>query len=335
MFAIRPLARLSRLTPLALLACAGDPTDDDDTGSDTDPAADEGLGLTLPVTGDYGCFTPQTSFDATTWLTQTGVQAPGTVDVDGVVQDFESDEPRARRDVTLWFADDVSTASDATGSVGTDTSGVITFSGVPSCDPIAYLVEEEAGLNEAKPTYKAHQIYGPGTGGRIDGEYISVSNDTYNLIPTIFGVDLDPARGVIAGTAFDCTRDPDTLSDVDAGKVENAKVRVTDLDGTVLDGVEGRYFVDGFPTKAQPHTSADGLWGVFNLPEGVWRVEMWGLIDGEEVVLGATTAEVYADSINIANIFAGYADGVKYPEACLGDGGGDTDASGDTNDTDA
>jgi len=79
------------------------------------------------------------------------------------------------------------------------------------------------------------------------------------------------------------------------------------------------------------HTSADGLWGVFNVPEGTWRIELWGLVGGDEVLLGATTAKVYPDSINIANIFSGYGDGVKYPATCLGDGGGDTD---DTDDTD-
>ncbi len=340
-----PTIRTLRLIPLvSALSLACDGGSDDGGGTDTQETDDgggsaSGLDLTVAATGDFGCFTPTQSFDATTWLTQSGVQSPGTVTVDGVVVDFEKDEPRARRDVTLWYGDDVSQTSDAQGSVGAETSGAVTFADTPTCQPIAYLVEEEAGLDQSKPTYKAHQIYGPGSGGRIDGEFTSVSNDTYSLIPTIFGVDLDPAKGVIAGTAYDCTRDPDTLPSNDAGKIQNAKVRVTDLQGNVQTDIVGRYFVDSFPTKNQPHTSADGLWGVFNLPPGTWRVELWGLVGGEEALLGATTAEVYADSINIANIFSGYSDGVKYPEACL-DGGTDTgdtgtDTDGDTDDTDA
>lgn len=311
---------LASLTSLA--ACGGT----DGTSTDTDTSGGgggSGLGLTAEATGDFSCFAPGADFASTTWLTQTGVQPAGTVDVDGVVQDFQTDEPRARRNVALWFDDVVDTTPDTTASVGTDQSGAVSVPGVPSCQPVAYRVQEETGLGEAKITYKAHQIYDPGTGGSTAGEFISVSNDTYALIPTIFGVDLDPAKGVIAGTAYDCTRDPSQSGDDDAGKVENVVVRVTDLQGQPLAGGQGRYFVQSFPDKNQPDTSADGLWGVFNLPEGDWRVEMWGLVGGEEQLLGATVARVYPDSINIANIFAGYGDGVKYPAGCLG-GGGDT-----------
>jgi len=329
----RPAAALLTLA-VALAGCnGGDTDDDDDTDSgDTDGGGDDdGLGLTVEASGDHSCFTPTDSFDATTWLTQSGVLASANVTVDGVVSDFEDDVTVARRDISLWFDDDATGAPDATGAVGDNASGEVSIAGVPSCQPVSYLSAEEAGLGEAKATYKAHQIYGPGSGGTTTGEYQSVSNDTYGVIPTIFGIDLDPTKGVIAGTAYDCTRDPETSSDIDAGKIVGAKVRVTDLNGNVQDDIVGRYFVDNFPTKNQPHTSADGLWGVFNVPEGTWRIELWGLVGGDEVLLGATTAKVYPDSINIANIFSGYGDGVKYPATCLGDGGGDTD---DTDDTD-
>lgn len=320
---------------LGLAGCAGgDDDDDDDTDTtDTDGGGDDGLGLTVEASGDFSCFTPTDSFDATTWLTQTGLLAPANVTVEGVVSDFEDDVPVGRRNISLWFDDDASGAPDATGAVGDNANGEVSIAGVPSCQPVSYLSAEEAGLGEAKDTYKAHQIYGPGSGGTTTGEYQSVSNDTYGVIPTIFGIDLDPAKGVIAGTAYDCTRDPETSTDDDTGKIVGAKVRVTDLDGNVQDDIEGRYFVDNFPTKNQPHTSADGLWGVFNVPEGTWRIELWALVGGDEVLLGATTAKVYPDSINIANIFTGYSDGVKYPATCLGDGGGDTDG-GDTDDSD-
>jgi hypothetical protein len=43
---------------------------------------------------------------------------------------------------------------------------------------------------------------------------------------------------------------------------------------------------------------------------------MWGLIGGEERILGSTILQTQADSINIANIFGGYS-GVKYPDGCV------------------
>jgi hypothetical protein len=43
---------------------------------------------------------------------------------------------------------------------------------------------------------------------------------------------------------------------------------------------------------------------------------MWGEVGGALVKLGATEVEAKADSIAIANIFAGYGDGVKGPAAC-------------------
>ncbi len=69
--------------------------------------------------------------------------------------------------------------------------------------------------------------------------------------------------------------------------------------------------------RDQPHTSEDGLWVTMNVPEGDWTIQLWGLIDGAEVLLGATQLTTYADSINISNIYTGYGDGVYYPASCL------------------
>jgi hypothetical protein len=178
---------------------------------------------------------------------------------------------------------------------------------------------------------------------------------TYFTVPALVNLSPDPTKSVIAGTAFDCTREPDTLSDIDDGKIEGAEVivtlvctegieeyppgktkgndlpnpdydhrcdgdgdGVTDLDneGQPIDGVFVKYFIENFPDPGQPHTSPDGLWVAINVPPGDVRVEMWGLIDGQEGLLGSTQLRTYADSINIANIFTGH-DGVKYPQDCL------------------
>lgn len=315
------MLRDARWFTLALFAaCAGgtdatDNTDDTDTQDTDDELDPTERPLTEAPKGDLSCFTPATTFDAVVWApTQDPVEMAGTVSVDGVVNDFEQEEPRSGRTVSLWFDDSVDGTADVSSNV--DTQGNVAVE-VPACQPVAWGTKEITGLNEAKPTFKAHQVYGQGSGGSLEAEFQSVSNDTYLLIPTILNIPIDPTKGIIAGTMYDCSRDPDTLPSVDTGKVEGIRVRVTDLAGNAVPGVKISYFTENFPDRDQPYSSADGLWGAFNVPEGEFRVEAYGLVDGEEKVLGATTLRGYADSINIANIWAGYSDGVKYPAACV------------------
>ena len=138
----------------------------------------------------------------------------------------------------------------------------------------------------------------------------------YQLIPTIVGVTIDPALAVIAGTAYDVVRDAAISSAIDTGKIEGAQVIVYDENGEIPDTLSVNYFTDEFPDRDQKWTSADGLWVAANVPAGNLRIEMWGQVNGELTLLGATSLFSEADSINISNVFAGYGDGVKYPYAC-------------------
>lgn len=303
---------------LAVAACNGDGSDSTGGGDDTDdtpePSAENETSLTEEATGDWSCFTPGTDHDGTGWLSQTPDPTKvATLSIAGEVLDFEEDTPRSEVEVRLWYDDDATGAPDIAAQA--DEAGKVSLD-APSCTPLSYLAYPDPLLGEAKPTYKAHQIYGYAESGDFDAEYISVSTNTYLVVPAIVGITPDPTKSVIAGTAFDCTRSPDTLSDVDAGKVQNVEIVVRNLDGSKVEGVYVRYFVEKFPDRDQQHTSADGLWTAINVPPGTFRVEMWGLIGGEEKILGATVLQTVADSINIANVFGGYS-GVKYPEGCV------------------
>lgn len=302
-----------------LLGCGGDTTGGQGGGQGGNASGEDCgncLSLTMAPTGDFSCFEPATDHDAASWLEQTiDPERATTVAIEGQVRDFESDDPRNQTTVSLWFDDLAEGAEDA--SATTDGDGWVSLEG-PTCTPISYLALRNPGLDDAKPTYKSHQIYSGEES--VEAEYISVSTMTYYTVPALVNLSPDPTKSVIAGTAFDCTREPDTLSDIDDGKIEGAEVIVTDLDGQTIDGVFVKYFIENFPDPEQPHTSPDGLWVAINVPPGDVRVEMWGLIDGEEGLLGSTQLRTYADSINIANIFTGY-DGVKYPQDCLLDAG--------------
>jgi hypothetical protein len=240
----------------------------------------------------------------------------GDFTINGRVQDFEEEEegPVPGATVALYTDDSVDTP-DTTATA--DVNGNVALSG-PSCTPVTYRVTSEGGPVPTKTTFKAHQVYPFPSGPSIEGAvYTSVSDTTYQLIPAILGVDVQPDLAIVAGTAFDCTRDPSASPDDDTGKLEGVQVVVYDADGDIPDTLSVNYFIENFPDRDRNTTSADGLWVAANVPPGELTVELWGVVGGELVKLGATKLLSEADSINIANIFAGYGDGVKYPATCV------------------
>ncbi|MCA9711534.1 MAG: hypothetical protein KDK70_37190 [Myxococcales bacterium] len=298
-------------------------TDKDDTDTtDTEDTSDFD-GKTAATGADLTCFTP--AADTTEWApVGTVTVTSATVTLDGTIQDFEEEEPVSSRTVQLWFSDVAQGPSDTTGNG--DANGKITIDDVPACAPLSWLAKEIAGLEEAKDTYKAHQVFGTGTAGTLKAEFNSVSNNTYRLIPTIVGISIDDTKSVIAGTVYGCGREADALPSDETGRVEGARVRVFSCPSadpapedctTPVTNVEIKYFIENFPDRNQPYTSDDGLFGVFNVPPGTFRVEAYDSLDGTERILGGTIVTSYADSINIANIWAGYPDGVKYPASCF------------------
>jgi len=266
--------------------------------------------------GDYTGFTPGDDMDSITWLTQDVDPAKvADVSVTGNVEDFEKATAVPDADVDLWFDDVVDASSDLTAT--SDVNGDVLLT-APACQSMAYRVTTDPTLDLTKVTYKAHHIYpSPAAGAVDDGLFLSVSTVTYQLIPTILGVNVDPSLAIIAGTAYDVTRDAGLSSDIDDGKIEGVQVIVYDENGEIPDALTVNYFTDSFPDRDQRWTSEDGLWVAANVPPGLLTVEMWGLVDGELKLLGATELLSESDSINISNIFAGYGDGVKFPENCL------------------
>jgi hypothetical protein len=273
----------------------------------------------VEATGDFSGFTAGEDFESTTWLTQTvnPALAGGSFDVVAFVEDFESGDPVDAATVDVYYADRVQGAPDV--SAVSDSAGDLRVAS-PACQALTYKVTTDPILAETRTTYEAHQVFPhPGEGNtEITGfSFLSVSTVTYQLIPTILGVTVDPDKAVIAGTAYDVARDAGLPSDDDAGKVEGAQVIVYDESGNIPDSLVVNYFVDDFPDRDQKWTSADGLWVASNVPPGNLRVEMWGQVDGVLTLLGATQVYSEANGINISNIYAGYGDGVKYPSSCL------------------
>ena len=292
-------------------ACSGEGGKDGGDGTTPADRFSEFVNVTAEVEGDFTGFTPA---EDPTWLTQTPDPTKvATFDLNGLVQDFEDEIPVASATVALYLDDTVDTPDTSATS---DVNGDVTIT-APSCTPVTYRVTAEGGPTPTKTTFKAHQIYPFADGTTIEGAtFTSVSEVTYQLIPGILGIEVQPDLAIIAGTAFDVSRDPSAPPDDDAGKLEGVQVIVYDADGNIPDTLTVNYFVENFPARDQEWTSADGLWVAANVPPGDLTVEMWGVVGGELVKLGASQLSSEADSINIANIFAGYGEGVKYPTSC-------------------
>ncbi len=316
--------RTLHLFPLVLMltACSGGGNNNNNGDDDDDDSVSRFEELIfvdkegIENNGDYTGFTPGDDFDSTEWLTQ-DVDQSKVVDVtiSANVEDFEKDTAVPDADVDLWFDDVVDASSDVT--LLSDVNGAVATT-APACQAMAYRVTTDPVLDLTKVTYKAHHFYpSPPSGSVDDALFTSVSSVTYKLIPTILGVNVDPNLAIIAGTAYDVSRDSGMPSDIDDGKIEGVQVIVYDEDGNIPPALTVNYFTDSFPDRDQLWTSADGLWVAANVPPGLLTAEMWGLVDGELKLLGVTELLSETDSINISNIFAGYSDGVKFPEDCL------------------
>ena len=300
------------LATLVLAACSGD----DGGNKDGDPTSPEDrfaafINATEEVTGSFAGFTPS---EDPTWLEQSvNPVTQSAFSINGLVQDFEEETPVAGASVALYTDDGVDTPDD---SATADVNGRVSIPGL-SCTPATYRVTSEGGPIATKTTFKAHQVYPFPVGTTIDDAvFTSVSDVTYQLIPGILGIEVQSDLAIIAGTAFDVTRDPSASPDDDAGKIEGAQIVVYDAEGNIPDTLTVNYFIENFPVRDQEATSADGLWVAANVPPGDLTVEMWGVVGGELVKLGATQLKSEADSINISNVYSGYGDGVKYPATC-------------------
>jgi hypothetical protein len=292
------------LALIGLCACAGGGDTDTDTTDDTNtndgpPVFEDFINTATLPTGDGACFTG-------TWLTQNlDATKVGTSPSAGQVLDFQEDTPVPDATLTLWYNDTVAGDPDTSGLSNTNGEVAVTL---PTCQPFTYKTATNPDLEQTVDTFEAHQIFGPDVDGTVDATYNSVSDATYKIIPSLLGVSVDPDKGVIAGTAFDCN---------DA-EIEHAQVVVKDAAGNIPESLVVKYFQDKFPNRDQPDTSPDGLWTAINVPEGDWTVEMY-VADGAggHTLVGSTVLTVYANSINISNIYTGFSNGVKYPAECL------------------
>lgn len=279
-----------------LTACGGT---DDAGSSDTTPTEEP-----LPeLVGDFSCFTPGEG-----WINQTLKDEVGTTvtaELTGIPLGGDEGEIAGEVDISFWFDNAASGDADATGM--TDTNGLLQVA-LPSCTPITTLALRAI---DTEPTYKANFVIDP---ENPSDEVTVVESLTAASIKAILNESTSDTSSLVAGTIYDCNKAP----------VLNARARVKDSSGTLLENARDYYFNDAsLPTRRsnRSFTNTDGRWVVFNLPVGSVTIEVYGNIcDGgacNEVILGTTVLNSIGDSVNIGNVFAGIDGGIYYPQSCL------------------
>ncbi|NOY25315.1 MAG: hypothetical protein GXP62_05530 [Oligoflexia bacterium] len=313
---------MSTLSIVALLIAACGTKPKDDTGSTTgttDGGAtateltfDDFIDVTVAYTGDVDSCCDLVGEVDNFWNDVNWIEStpdPNLVvatPLNGSILDFDSDSPVGDATLDLWFENDP-TVGAPDYSVVSDSDGIVA-STFYTCKPIAYKVSTDPALGNTVDTYELNQIE-PYTKSTIVTDFNSVSSETYAIIPSLLGVSPDGDKGTIAGTAYDCGGDP----------IEGAQVIVRDAEtGEIPQSMVIKYFVDRFPNRSQPYTSADGLWVAINVPEGVWTVELYVADDaGGHMLLGKSPAYIFPDSILISNIYTGFETGQRYPDICV------------------
>lgn len=290
------------LTSSLGVACAP-PPEQPGTGNDGGQPAEEAL---LPLEGDLSCFTPGGPSLSQEVRNDRGF----TTQVALVTKPLggEDDEVSAEVDVSIWFNNTSAGDPDLTGTTGNDGSVTLLL---PTCQPLTVKAHRAP---DTEVTYKANLIVDPVV---ATADVTVVETLTAASIKAILNESINETSSLVAGTVYDCAGEP----------LVNARARVRDGSGAVIEGARDYYFNDSrLPTKPQVRsaTNVDGKWVVFNLPIGEVSVEVYGKrCEGEtceEVVLGTTRLQSAGDSVNIGNVYVGVEGGVYFPAGCLGAG---------------
>jgi hypothetical protein len=284
--------------------CGDKDTDTEGTDTGSEDSADLFAELVYVTEAPVGDFTGFEDGYTDTWLSQeVDAKKQVTVSMTGEVEDFETGNSVEEATVELFYSNAIAGTADQ--SVDSNSEGDVSGEW-PVCLPVAYRVSTDPDIGDTKVTLQFSEIAGYADDASV--QFNSVSSATYQVIPSLLGVSPDPAKGVIAGTAYD----------IGGTAFSGAQVIVRGSDGSIPDGIVAKYFRNDFPNRDQEWTSEDGLWVIINVPVGDWDVEMYTADgSGGHSLMGITQVAVAADSINISSVYVGYGDGVAYPSSCL------------------
>jgi hypothetical protein len=236
------------------------------------------------------------------------------------VEDFEAGFMVEGVQLEVFYNNDVTGTPnlDATNLDETNEDGEVTAL-VPPGASIAYRVV--GGETPLYPpgvvqTSVEYDVPTPDTdGGDIDA--LSVSQATYSLISTVLGITPDPTKGILAGSFKDCG----------GFEIEGVVARLYTSSGELCSGANeclDRYFIDDTPAQDQHWSSADGLFGVLQIPTASgYRLELHGIVPGhgcpgDMVVIGEHDGlRIISNAISIVDMLCIDVDDQPWSARCV------------------
>ena len=221
------------------------------------------------------------------------------------VEDFEDDYRVEGATIDLFLDNTVDTPDATIGPTDVNGSFLVTpaIAELPAGRAIAYRVHAGDLPAGAVRTTIEYDVRIPA----VDGEevrFLSVSDSTYRLIPTILGITPDASHGIIAGEFGDCSTN--SVEGVVARLVNDSDRDCHDLNPREC---YSRYFVDDFPTRIdnQTFSSPDGLYAIAQVAPGEWDLEILGRLSASSAeypfdLLGSKRVNCIADSIVIVDV---------------------------------
>ncbi|MCP4805336.1 MAG: hypothetical protein GY913_00670 [Proteobacteria bacterium] len=200
-----------------------------DSPADSDHDSDEpdlGLIVADAPDGDVSCFTG--SLDHLP-------AASGTTSAGLTFEEWAGGEPLADAEVTV-------TADSSSDVQYTDGTGHLPELTLPTCGVVT--ARSTTVTEEAMPTTAMFSLAPDQTEAVVPW----VAKTTYQVIPSLLGIAIEPGTGHVFGQVLDCSGQP----------LDHVEVRVSG-------GAEVRYSVDEFPSREQEWTSDDGRFLLVNI----------------------------------------------------------------------
>ncbi|MBI2893323.1 MAG: hypothetical protein HYY06_07200 [Deltaproteobacteria bacterium] len=207
----------------------------------------------------------------------------GDVDVRFYAEDFQEEDPVEGVTIEVFFANRIAGEPDLTLGP-TDDQGRTEEVTVPAGTLIA--VRTLAIQDEVRLTVEFDVRTPEESGDEVRA--LSVSDQTYRVVPATVGVVVDPGKGIVAGQFSDCS-DHEV-----AGLIAEVEGQDPDI----------RYFVDRMPSREPVVTTEDGLYVAINVEPGDHELVLMGRLEegGEIVEVGRREIQVLADSINVVDL---------------------------------
>lgn len=209
------------------------------------------------------------------------------------------DLDRGESTVTLTLVDlvsdegleDVEFALSGSAPGTTDDDGDLPSWALQTCE---VLTGEASGM-EIVPTTTSFIL----PSGATRHDVVVVTQQTFQIVPSLLGQALDDTRGHVWGRVLDCSGQP----------LDHVEVRLGDA--------TPNYMRNAFPNRDQEWTSEDGWFLLTNAPTGAGTVSAWIWRGGEYVRIAAADVTVEAGSVRMLDLGVGITGHGGAPPSCL------------------